>query len=78
MLSPCPLDWKFFENFYKKPWLVWLSGLSASLGTKESLVQFPVRTHSWVVGQVPRCGVRKRQPHIDVSLSLFPSPLPPV
>ena len=30
------------------PWLVWLSGLSASLRTKGSLVQFPVRAHAWV------------------------------
>ena len=29
-------------------WLVWLSGLSASLRTKGSLVQFPVRAHAWV------------------------------
>ena len=30
-----------------KPWLVWLSGLSASLSTKESPIQFPVRAHAW-------------------------------
>ena len=34
-------------------WLVWLSGLSVGLKTKESLVQFPVRVHAWVAGQVP-------------------------
>ena len=37
-------------------WLVWLSGLSASLRTKGSLVRFPVRAHAWVVGQVPSEG----------------------
>ena len=37
-------------------WLLWLSGLSAGLRTKESLVQFPVRAHAWVVGQVPGRG----------------------
>ena len=38
------------------PWLVWLSGLSASLQTKGSPVQFPVRAHAWVLGWVPRGG----------------------
>ena len=33
-------------------WLVELSGLSTSLRTKGSPVQFPVRAHAWVVGQV--------------------------
>ena len=37
------------------PWLVWLSGLSAGLQTKGSLVRFPVRTHAWVAGQVLSC-----------------------
>ena len=27
---------------WKEPWLVWLSGLSASLQTEKSLVRFPV------------------------------------
>ena len=31
----------------------WLSGLSAGLQTKGSLVQFPVRAHTWVMVQVP-------------------------
>ena len=55
------------------PWLVWLSGLSASLQTKGSLVQFPVRAHAWVAGQVPSGGrvPSERQPHIDISLLLF-------
>ena len=32
----------------KQPRLVWLSGLSAGLQTKGSLVQFPVRARAWV------------------------------
>ena len=44
-------------EYKNKAWLVWLSRLSASLGTKGSPVWFPVRAHAWVVGQVPggRC-----------------------
>ena len=57
------------------PWLVWLSGLSASLRTKGSQVQFPVRAHVWVVGQIPNWG-HQRQLHIDVSLPLFLLPFP--
>ena len=38
------------------PWLVWLSGLSASLQIQRSLIPFPVRTHAWVAGQVPSRG----------------------
>ena len=57
-------------------WLVWLSGLSAGLQTRELLVQFPVRAHAWVVGQVPTWGAHKRQPHIDVSVLLFVPPFP--
>ena len=58
------------------PWLVWLSGLNASLQTKGSLVRFPVRAHAWVVGQVPSTG-RMRGNHtlIFLSLSLFLFPL---
>ena len=40
----------------KQPWLVWLSGLSTGLQTERLLVQFPVRTHAWAVGQVPSWG----------------------
>ena len=32
------------------------SGLSAHLGKKGSLVQFPVRAHTWVAGHVPSWG----------------------
>ena len=38
------------------PWLVQLSGLSASLRNKGLLVRFPVRAHAWVLGQVPPGG----------------------
>ena len=41
------------QKIENRPWLVWLNGLSASLRTKVSLVQFPVRAHAWVAGQVP-------------------------
>ena len=47
-----------FKNV-KKPWLVWLSRLRASLWTKGSLVRIPVRAHAWVVGQVPSGGCMK-------------------
>ena len=65
------------------PWLVWLSGLSAGLQTKRSLVGFPVRTHTWVVSQVPSWGHSKGNRsmyllHINVSLPLtfsLPSPV---
>ena len=39
-----------------QPWLVWLSGLTASLQTQRSPVQLPARAHAWVVGQVPSWG----------------------
>ena len=39
-----------------EPWLLWLSGLSAGLPTEGSPVQFPVRAHVWVVGQIPSKG----------------------
>ena len=58
------------------PQLVWLSGLSAGLQTKGSLVRFPVRACAWVVGQVPSRGACERQPHTDVSLPLFLLPFP--
>ena len=45
--------------------------IECRLQTKGSLVQFPVRAHAWVVGQVPSRGPCERQPHIDVSLPLF-------
>ena len=68
------------KKLYKKsqilPWLVWLSGLSASLRTKGLPVQFPVRAHAWVAGQVPSRG-HVRGNHTLMFLSSFslPSPL---
>ena len=57
-------------------WLVWLSGLSASLQTKGSPVQFPVRAHAWVVGQVPSRGRARGNRWMFLSLSFsLPSPL---
>ena len=58
------------------PWLVWLSGLSASLQTKRSPVGFPVGAQAWVAGQVPFWGRARGDQsmyllHMDVSLSLF-------
>ena len=66
----------FLKIIYLLPWLVWLSGLSVSLRTKGSLVQFPVRAHAWVAGQVP-CGGHVRDNHtwIFLFLSFSPSPL---
>ena len=36
----------------KESWQVWLSELSTRLQSKGSPVQFPVRAHAWVTGQV--------------------------
>ena len=65
------------SKFYLSPWLVWLSGLCASLRTKGLLVQFPVRARTWVVGQVPSWGcVRGKHTLVLLSLSFsFPFPL---
>ena len=69
-----------FKKCRTRPWLVWLSRLSASLRTKGLQVRFPVRSHAWVVGQVPSWGCMRVNrlmylSHIDVSLlSLSPSP----
>ena len=60
-----------------QPWLVWLSGLSARLPTKESLVQFPVRAQAWVVGQVPSTGCTRGN-HTLMFLSPFFSFLSPL
>ena len=57
-----------------KPWLVWHSGLRAGLRTNGSLVQFPVRAHVWVVGQVPPVGAMwEATIHWYFSPSLAPS-----
>ena len=62
-------------------WLGWLSGLSAVLQTNGSLVQFLVRAHAWVVGQVPswgsvKCNQSMYFSHMDVSLPFFLLPFP--
>ena len=57
------------------PGLVWLSGLSASLQTKGSPVQFPGKAQAWVAGQVPSRG-RVRGKHALMFLSLFLPPFP--
>ena len=62
-------------KFLNRPWLVWLSGLSTSLRTKGLQVQFPVRAHAWVVGQVP-CRGHVRGKHTLLFLSLFLLPFP--
>ena len=49
------------------PWLVWLSGLSTSLGMERSLVQFLVSACAWVAGQVLSWG------HVGGNQSVFPS-----
>ena len=60
------------SNDKLSPWLMWLSELSAYLQTKGLLVQFPVRAHAWVVGQIPSRG-HVTDNHILVSLSISPS-----
>ena len=62
------------------PWLVWLSGLSASLQTKGSPVRFPIKAHAWVSGQFPvggmqevttyRCFSPTQSPSLPLSLKI--------
>ena len=69
-------SWAVYEKGGPPPkwnyltWLVWLSVLSACLWTKGSPVQFPVKAHAWIAGQVPLCGMHERQPHTLMILSL--------
>ena len=51
------------------PWLVWLTGLSASLQIKGSPVRFPVWAHAGAMGQVLTWG-RVRGNHTLMFLSL--------
>ena len=66
-----------FKTVLFRPWLVWLSGLSAGLWTKGSQVRFPVRAYAWVAGLVPSSGhARGNHNHTLMFLSLsfsFPS-----
>ena len=57
------------QRHMNEPWLVWLSGLSTDLQTKGLPVQFPVRAHPWVSGQVPSRG-HMRGNHTLMFLSL--------
>ena len=60
------------EKAQKQPWLVWLSGLRPGMWTERLPVQFQVRAHAWVAGQVPSWGRGNRSmyiSHTDVSLS---------
>ena len=43
-----------------QPWLVWLSRLSARVGTKRWPVQVPSRSYAWVAGQMS--GLQARSP----------------
>ena len=68
--------WVASRNKEISPGLVRLSGLSTDLWTKGSLVQFPVRAHAWVMGQVPSRGhMRSKHALMFPSLSPLPSPL---
>ena len=67
-----------FLKIKNSPWLVWLSGLSASLKTEGSPVQFPVGAHAWVVcGSGPLLGVYKSQPDWSVTHRCFSPSLSP-
>ena len=70
---PHPFYVKSHQEYFFLPWLVWLSGLSASLWTKGSLVQFPVRAHAWVAGQVPSRGCVRGNHTLIISFPLSPS-----
>ena len=77
-ISPFATTWKNLEknilSEISQTELVWLNGLSASLWTKDSPVQFPVRAHAWVAGQVSRGEGYVRGNHTLMFLSLsFPS-----
>ena len=60
---------------YRKvqPWLVWLSGLSASLWTKGSLVWFPVSEYAWVWVRSPVGDAQEATTHLCFSPFLSPS-----
>ena len=58
----------------QQPWPVWLSKMSAGLLTKRLLVQFLVRAHAWVAGQVLSWGCARGNRCIFSSHQMF---LPP-
>ena len=47
--------------------------IECTLGTRQSPVQFTVRAHAWVAGQVPRMGCTKGNHALIFPLLLFPS-----
>ena len=62
------------KNTQNLPWLVWLSGFSASLWTKVAGL-IPSQDTSLRCASGPQQGAFERQPHLDVSLPLFLSSL---
>ena len=72
IISPALSSLFFLIKDTLQPWLVCLSGWSASLWTKVSPVWFTVREHAWVAGQVPSSG-HMRCNHTLMFLSLSPS-----
>ena len=74
MLYLIELKKKLQKKFGVPPWLLWLSGLNASLRSIGSLVQFPISECAWVADQVPSGGEHKGKPHSDASLPLFLHP----
>ena len=49
------------------PWLVWLSRLGIIPQTERLPVEFPVKAHVWVLGQVPGWGQARRNRYIFLS-----------
>ena len=68
---------KWFLKIRSRPWLAWLSGLSAVLQNKAPSVRFPVRARAWVASHVPSRGY-VRGNHTLMFLSLFLLPFPSV
>ena len=71
-IKVCASDTKETGRKRRWAWLVWLSGLSMGQRTKGSPIRFPVRTHAWVVGQVPSRGCARGN-HTLMFPSLSPS-----
>ena len=60
---------------HQEPWLVWLSGLSASLQTEGSSVQFPVRHMSGLWARIPSRGCSRGNYTLMFPSFSLPSPL---
>ena len=67
------MDYCISLKMLTQPWQVWLSGLSIGLQAERSQVQFPVRAHAWIAGQV---NWSMYLLHIDISFLLFLPPFP--